>query len=164
MTTARGYSISMTPIMMIVTLYGMIPIGNVIRLHNKPAKNQPASPAIAAVPGPAPKRGRMVAYNHTRTMPVTKSRNMYHGISAARHASVIGGSFCIATDIGAFTRTPYSTTSTMLRTTPATRPPIITFSTLIFPIVTLHQLRDDYIGRDSTAAGAGAESVCGHRS
>src|SRR6266576_1564189 len=66
MTTARGYSISMTAVVVIVRLYGMIPIGNVIKLHNKPAKNQPASPAIAAVPGPAPKRGRMVAYNHTR--------------------------------------------------------------------------------------------------
>lgn len=121
--------------MTIVRPSGMMSLGNWIKLQSKPAKNQPATPAIIAVRKPGPKRGRIAAYYHTRNIPATMSRTTNHGTSAPRHALAIGGSRCIASAMGAFTTTPYSNTSPTLITAPAIKPPISTFLTSILPII-----------------------------
>ncbi len=67
---------------MMVRFWGITCIGHMNSVTSKLPRNHAATPAFAAVPGPAPNRGRIAAYNQTRNTPATKSRNTNQGICA----------------------------------------------------------------------------------
>src|SRR5881392_4228406 len=59
----------------------MNPIGDSPIACTSPTKNHTASPAITAVFTPAPNRGRIAAYTHSRPIPDTKSSATHNGIA-----------------------------------------------------------------------------------
>ena len=58
---ASGAEIMKTTVEMIVRLCGMSSAGHMNRAFIRPAANHTAIPALIAVPGPAPNRGRIAA-------------------------------------------------------------------------------------------------------
>src|SRR5438445_475834 len=129
-----GYGATDRPI--VISRAGISPIGASPTACSNPTKNQTASPAITAVLGPAPNRGRMAAYTHSRPMPYTKSSST----RATTPLSIAAGllpSACIAAARSGLSQTPYTSQSTTFSTTPASSPPTTTLPQLIFPIAHL---------------------------
>src|SRR2546426_8174542 len=85
----------------------MNPIGDSPIACTSPTKNQTASPAITAVFTPAPNRGRIAAYTHSRPIPDTKSSATHNGIALSIAPGCLP-SACIAAAMSAFSHTPRS--------------------------------------------------------
>src|SRR2546427_4334274 len=133
----------------------MNPIGDSPIACSNPTKNHTASPAITAVFTPAPNRGRVAAYTHTRPIPDTKSSATHSGMALSIAAGDLP-SAVIAAAMSAFSHTPYVRKSTMFSTTPASSPPSTTRPQLILPIVTSGREKSDQhaaptVGADTTA-------------
>src|SRR5216117_41131 len=135
-TVATGIDTSATHVPITISRSGMNPIGDSPIACSSPTKNQTASPAITAVFTPAPNRGRMAAYTHSRPIPDTKSSATHNGIALSSAPGCLP-SACIAAAMSAFSHTPYVSQSTMFSTTPASSPPSTTRPQLILPIVHL---------------------------
>src|SRR3989442_14327197 len=100
---------------MIIRLCGKRLIGHIYRVPSTPARNHSAIADFAAVPGPAPNRGRTAAYTQTRKTPEIRSSTTNHGICAVVmtglvSAGMAGGNLC-------FSIVVYDTKSTATRPT-----------------------------------------------
>src|SRR5216117_3706045 len=140
-TVATGIDTSATHVPITISRSGMNPIGDSPIACSSPTKNQTASPAIAAVFTPAPNRGRMAAYTHSKPIPDTKSSATHNGIALSIAAGDLP-SPVIAAAMSAFSHTPYVSQSTMFSTTPASSPPRTTRPQLILPITHLEEGED----------------------
>src|ERR1700733_12383688 len=89
-------------------------------------------PAMTAVFGPGPNRGRMPAYVNTITNPRTKSTRI-QGRMPAADVIALGSvpNFCAMPAMSSLTTVKLQTVSQMLATTPASRPPATTRPVLI---------------------------------
>src|ERR1041385_718708 len=114
---------------------GNSPIGASPTARSRLTKNHTATPAITAVLTPAPNRGRMAAYTHSRPTPYTKSSTTNNGM----RLSVAPGlpSAWKAAAKSPANHFPYMAKSTTLSTTPVSNPPSTTRPQLILPIAHL---------------------------
>src|SRR5207253_9732337 len=107
-TVATVTDTSATHVPITMSRRGMNTTGDSPLACSRPTKNQTSSPAITAVFTPAPNRGQIAAYTHSRPIPDTKSSATHSGIALSIAAGDLP-SPVIAAAMSAFSQTPYVT-------------------------------------------------------